>query len=122
LFSHPNAYFSCGVEWVENAFYGVFCFAFFIKKKYFFLLIWPRVVKEFFNLTEKSDYDDLAECLVSLSFGSSTVFQLLRYFVEDEFATNNSQAVMRENCMASKLVKAYLSVYLPTLEILLSPG
>lgn len=74
-------------------------------------LIACSVLKEFFNYTPKEDHDDLALCLVSLSYSTGSVFTLIKYFITDEFANNNSGQVMRENCIATKLIKAYLKKF-----------
>lgn len=65
-----------------------------------------------FASTDKNDHDDLAECLIALSHGTGSVFALLHYFIGDEFHTNNTAGqLMRENCIASKLIKSYLKKF-----------
>jgi hypothetical protein len=66
-------------------------------------------LRTLFDQTEKADHDDLADCLVALSFAGSKVFELIKYFIEQEFSTNIQGQIMRENAEASKLIKAYLS-------------
>eukprot|EP01130_Rhizamoeba_saxonica_P015677 TRINITY_DN7083_c0_g1_i2.p1 TRINITY_DN7083_c0_g1~~TRINITY_DN7083_c0_g1_i2.p1 ORF type:complete len:928 (+),score=193.23 TRINITY_DN7083_c0_g1_i2:37-2784(+) len=76
--------------------------AFIVKKA-------PKVLGEYFLRIEKRDYDELSKCLINLSFGNDCTFDLLRYFIVEEFENNIPEQIMRENVPGSKLVKAYLN-------------
>jgi len=67
-----------------------------------------RILKEFFSLLENTKYDNLASTLINLSLSTNTTFDMIRFFIYDEFEANHGESVMRENCVASKIVKAYL--------------
>lgn len=68
------------------------------------------IIKELFNRTDKADEGTLAECFVSISYPRGDVFPLMQYFIGDEFMSGGiAGALMRENVIASKLIKAYIS-------------
>jgi hypothetical protein len=68
-----------------------------------------------FGFTDKNEYDELANCLIRLSLANNTSFDMIHYFIDDEFRTNTNtsttNSIMRENCIASKIVKAYLGTH-----------
>lgn len=68
------------------------------------------IIKDLFNRTDKADESTLAECFVSISYPRGDVFPLIQYFIGDEFMSGGiAGALMRENVIASKLIKAYIS-------------
>lgn len=72
-----------------------------------------RIIKDLFNRTDKADENTLAECFVSLSYLRGDVFPLIQYFVGDEFMSGGiAGALMRENVIASKLIKAYIRTFI----------
>lgn len=81
----------------------------FFKKKELKTKKMNRIIKELFECTDKADQSVLADCFVSLSCQNSMVFPLLKYFIDDEFTNGGiAGSVMRENVIASKLIKVYL--------------
>eukprot|EP01114_Cavostelium_apophysatum_P002493 TRINITY_DN12224_c0_g1_i1.p1 TRINITY_DN12224_c0_g1~~TRINITY_DN12224_c0_g1_i1.p1 ORF type:complete len:1028 (-),score=318.37 TRINITY_DN12224_c0_g1_i1:107-3190(-) len=90
-------------------------FAFLVNKE-------PNVLREFFSL-KLVPTDELCETLLTMSFVTSTVMKLFRFFMEDEFAANKDDAenLFRENAIATKLFKSYIhAVGKPYLEELLN--
>ena len=70
---------------------------------------YARIIKDLFNRTDKADEGTLAECFVALSYLRGDVFPLIQYFIGDEFMSGGiAGALMRENVIASKLIKAYI--------------
>jgi hypothetical protein len=60
--------------------------------------------------------DDLTETFLTMSLVTSTVLKMIGYFIEDEFvqfaslqtpADENLDTLLRDNSLASKLIKAY---------------
>jgi hypothetical protein len=81
-------------------------------KELFTLLVTnqPEIFKEFFKF-QIINVDELCETLISMSFATSTPMQLIKYFIEDDFKTfrSDSNNILMENSIASKLIKIYLS-------------
>lgn len=54
--------------------------------------------------------DELAETFSTFSLVTNSPLKLMKYFIEDEFEANRNDegSIMRDNCIASKLIKAYV--------------
>eukprot|EP01130_Rhizamoeba_saxonica_P012420 TRINITY_DN5236_c0_g1_i3.p1 TRINITY_DN5236_c0_g1~~TRINITY_DN5236_c0_g1_i3.p1 ORF type:complete len:671 (-),score=143.21 TRINITY_DN5236_c0_g1_i3:1477-3450(-) len=68
----------------------------------------PRILSLYYSRVKKADYDEFSRSLINISLGQDCTFDLLNFFIEDEFRSNVKEQIMRENCAASKLIKAYI--------------
>jgi hypothetical protein len=70
------------------------------------------------KLINNNEHDEFCSAFLNLSLATGTTFPLIRYLILDEFKKNAKDdpgSIMRGNCMASKVTKAYLSILFYTL-------
>lgn len=85
----------------------------------------PQAVALLAGTVESNGHNQLCNVLINLSLTSGVTFPMIRFFIEDDFAKNargDPGAIMRGNCIASKLTKEYLNrVGMPYLNMLVGP-
>lgn len=78
----------------------------------FLNVLFFRVLSQIVTSVDSSDHNQLCSVLINLSLTCGCTFGMLRIFMESEFIKNargDPGAIMRGNCIASKLAKEYLS-------------
>jgi len=87
--------------------------AYAINKLLQWLVAHPTSIKVIFKSLKMVEYDRLAASLVNLIFWhhqeEELMLPLVKFVLHDEFSTNRTETVMRENSFSSKLLKAYLN-------------
>uniref|UniRef100_A0A6B2KWZ6 Ras-GAP domain-containing protein n=1 Tax=Arcella intermedia TaxID=1963864 RepID=A0A6B2KWZ6_9EUKA len=66
------------------------------------------MIKLFFSQTKPTAHNEICACFINLAYSNESVFPLFNYIIKDEFETSTRAQVLRENSLASKIIKPYL--------------